>query len=155
MMQGLSAQDLLPEIAVLAFLLLQSISDLRKKQILIWPSLLLAAAGLSRLLFLQPSEARSAAFLAAALALLPGLFLLLMSRMTRGGIGSGDGLCLLCLSAYLKLADLCLLLLGSVSLSAVYAGFLLFKKKGRNYAYPFLPFFFLASCVRFFLVLFA
>ena len=153
MIRSPGPEVLIPETAILAFLLLQGISDLRRKQILVLPSFLFGAAGIIRILLTSPAAGRASALLGAALALLPGALFLIMSRLTRGGIGSGDGLCLLCLAPYLPLSKLCLLLLWALFLSAVFAGLLMLKKKGRNYAYPFIPFLFLAECIRFLTVL--
>ena len=96
---------LVKDLAVTVFLLVQSAADIRTRKILLLPAVLFALAGLMMPVFL-PSENSLAAFLeGTALALLPGLFLFAASRLTRGGIGMGDAVCLLALFFHFAFDD--------------------------------------------------
>ena len=73
--------------------------------------------------------------------LLPGAVLLGVSKLSREALGMGDALLMLVLGIYLGLEAALDVLLLALFLAAVWAGILIVVgKKGRNYAFPFLPF---------------
>ena len=104
------------------FLLIQSLHDCRSRTISLRLTAVVAAAGL---LFLR---------------LLPGFVLLSAGLLSRGGIGTGDGLVLLtaglCLPSDAAIAGTGLALFLSALLGAV----LLIRRRSRNTAFPFVPF---------------
>jgi leader peptidase (prepilin peptidase)/N-methyltransferase len=78
------------------------------------------------------------------LGLLPGIFLLFLSKATRESIGMGDGVMMLVLGIYLGVRKVLDLFFLSLFLSSIWAGFLLLvKKKRRDWEFPFVPFLFL------------
>ena len=124
-----------------AILLLNTVYDLRRQEILPLPSALIALAGAAVRFSADPGELR---YLPAAL--LPGLLLLLISRLTRGGIGGGDGLLLVFLGLLLPPLSILLLLFFALLFASLYAGILLLlHKKKRNDRFPFVPFLALAA----------
>ncbi|MCI7739353.1 MAG: prepilin peptidase [Lachnospiraceae bacterium] len=73
--------------------------------------------------------------------LLPGAVLLGVSKLSREALGMGDALLMLVLGIYLGLEAALDVLLLALFLAAVWAGILIVvRKKGRNYAFPFVPF---------------
>lgn len=76
-------------------------------------------------------------------ALVWGLGMLLLSRLSRGAMGKGDGICFCSFACWRNVSELFLLLLVSLFLSAVFGSvLLLLKKKGLKESLPFLPFVF-------------
>ena len=73
--------------------------------------------------------------------LLPGAVLLGVSKLSREALGMGDALLMLVLGIYLGLEAALDVLLLALFLADVWAGILIVVgKKGRNYAFPFVPF---------------
>lgn len=72
--------------------------------------------------------------------MLPGICLVLLSIVSRGAVGAGDGLILLALSGYLPAADIISIVSYGVFLSAVYAGTLYVRGRDGRKAYAFVPF---------------
>ena len=73
--------------------------------------------------------------------LLPVAVLLGVSKLSREALGMGDALLMLVLGIYLGLEAALDVLLLALFLAAVWAGILIVVgKKGRNYAFPFVPF---------------
>jgi leader peptidase (prepilin peptidase)/N-methyltransferase len=70
-----------------------------------------------------------------------GVFLFLLNRITRGKIGKGDALVYVVTGAALGFAGNLELLMFSLLLASVGALVLIvFRRVGRNYAMPFIPF---------------
>lgn len=70
-----------------------------------------------------------------------GVVLLMISFVTRGKIGSGDGVVLMVTGLFLGFYDNLLLLLSATFLSALVGAFILFiKGMNKNYEIPFIPF---------------
>ena len=121
------------------FLGVLTVFDCRSKHIPLLPCLLFAAEGC--LLYIPDSLPLKGVLLQAGAALLPGLCLLLLSRLTRGGIGSGDGLTVLVLGLYLRLSALLSVLSFSLLFAAGFAAVMLMTGKMRRMdRFPFLPF---------------
>ncbi len=99
---------------------------------------------LLRLFNVLQSSASAAQLSELLLSFLPGLLLLLLCQLTRGAIGSGDGLFLLVGGCYLPLTGLTLLLLTGIFLSGLAAILLLslgrfLRRSMRHYSIPFIP----------------
>ena len=74
-------------------------------------------------------------------ALCPGIFLLLLAKITREAIGYGDGWILVMLGFFYKWEELCGILMGAFLLATIVALFLLWVfRKQRTYEIPFVPF---------------
>lgn len=116
------------------FLLIQSLHDCRSRTISLRLTAVVAAAGLLFLIIRQPVASE------VLLRLLPGFVLLSAGLLSRGGIGTGDGLVLLtaglCLPSDAAIAGTGLALFLSALLGAV----LLIRRRSRNTAFPFVPF---------------
>lgn len=120
---------------ILSFLGINSWTDIRRKQISLFSVGLFLAAGIFYECIIL--EKNSAVFWG----LLPGAVLLGVSKLSREALGMGDALLMLVLGIYLGLEAALDVLLLALFLAAVWAGILLFVgKKGRNYAFPFVPF---------------
>lgn len=70
-----------------------------------------------------------------------GILLLLISIITKGKVGIGDGLIVSVLGLFLGFWDNLLLLMTSLFLSAIFAVLLIvIKREDRSYQIPFIPF---------------
>ena len=122
-----------------------SIQDIREKKISLWKlkiyGLFTTAACLWKLF---PPDDHSILLVCQSLAgLIPGVFLLLLAKITREAVGYGDGLILLFIGLSLGFWEcLSILLAGllGVFLAAVFAVLLFGGKRGMEI--PFLPFLF-------------
>lgn len=125
--------------ALLLFLALASLRDLRSRTV---PCRLLAAGGIAAL-FLDLCGILSGRVRAAVFppALIPGIFYLLMSRISGAQIGQGDGMTILVLGLFMGLSDTVLISLMAQLVCAFYAGsMLVLKKAKRDTRIPFVPF---------------
>lgn len=75
------------------FLLTAAWQDLKSRRIQIWLYIFFGAVGVCVNLFSWSGKGTPSfgSFLWTAAAVIPGLFLLLLSRVSRGGVGTGDG----------------------------------------------------------------
>ena len=124
--------------ANLVFLTAAGWFDLRTRKIpvrLILAALAAAVAADLMLCLQDPSCLTDCLF-----SLLPGVFLLLLAFVTRGQIGCGDGLCLLISGLLTGSEKTCFELMTAAVLSAVYAAFLLIRKKRSADPIAFVPF---------------
>ncbi len=79
--------------------------------------------------------------LAVIMRLLPGVFFVILSKVSGGKIGEGDGMVLLVTGLYLGLIENVWLLCLALFLSAVFSvAVLILKKSGKNESFPFVPF---------------
>lgn len=79
------------------------------------------------------------------LAVVPGLLLLLLSKITKEKIGSGDGLVLLVLSNIMTFFEICMLLQIAMILLLIFALVLWSSRKfSKDYPIPFLSFLWLS-----------
>lgn len=128
------------QLSVLAVLAICSYEDMKSKQICIKWLLLFAAEGV--LLWIL-GEKQSIIEIITAIS--PGLCVLLVAFMTRGGIGQGDGLLLIVTGIFLGGASAMKIFLSALFLSGGYAAALLvIGRKNRKYEIAFVPFLFLA-----------
>ena len=123
-------------IMTLIFLVLCTVTDLRRKQIW-WPFALLFLVG-SALIHLLCRDAKGISLL---LCLLPGGLLLLTAWLTHEAIGYGDGWVVAACGAALGFQTVLEMLLLALLFAAAWSGILLLKKKaGRGDSFPFVPF---------------
>lgn len=120
----------------IGILLLNGFIDLKKREILLLPTILYACVGL--FLCFWNFHTPLAEILSA---LLPGIFLLLVGRISQGKVGYGDGILVLSIgiwSGFLK----CLLSLTTGLLLASFWAILtlIIKKYRSNDELPFVPF---------------
>ncbi|MBQ7615781.1 MAG: prepilin peptidase [Butyrivibrio sp.] len=126
------------ELSVIAVLAVASITDIRRKEVPIWEVLACMAISAIRAagLFIQGNANAEL-----ILSVLPGLAVLVLSYVTRQGIGYGDGLMLVSLGPALGLGRLGMGLLVAFFSCSVISGILLFTKKAaRSTRIPFIPF---------------
>jgi len=115
-----------------------SIEDIREKKITVMVTLLSGIIGISLHLFFQNQSIYE--MLTGVLA---GSFILILSRLTKGRIGMGDGIIFMLTGLYLGLIDNLLLMCISFSLAGIWGLFLVFiKSNSRSERNPFIPFFF-------------
>lgn len=122
-------------VCCLLVLLLCAGIDLRYKSI---PTalIIMAAAGSAAGLLLVKGD-----WVLAAGGALIGAFCLIVSKLTRQGLGYGDSLLILILGVFIGIWQIIGVLLIAFLSSSVYSIFLLMiRKKGRKYSYPFVPF---------------
>jgi len=166
---------LIPLICSVLLLFFLSRDDLRTRTIPLCPVLIFAALSLllnlvlhffpfasirSTLMQVLPASAvlRLAAFLPHLLpglsmadlfsGIVPGLLLLLLSRISRTSVGTGDGITVLALGLMLGLSlELTALVLGLFLSAVLCTILLLLRKVSRSSALPFLPFLFLSHAI--------
>ncbi|MGN0399211.1 MAG: prepilin peptidase [Blautia sp.] len=135
------------KIAALLFLSFMSLEDFKEKSVSVWKILLFLAAGLTYLLVFQTVLWSQSLSLYTLIALLPGIALLLLTKISQGAIGAADGLIVLGLGLWLGFWELLGVLSGAFFISAFVAGFLIvFRKKQKNDSIPFIPFLVLSMC---------
>lgn len=123
-------------IIVLLFLLLCTYFDVREKRI---PCYLFFAFGIIGILFLL--LLREKEVLPALQGVIVGIGVLFLARVTREGIGYGDGIILLITGLYLGLRQNVLLFLLAILLSSAFAlVFWVVKRVDRKTELPFVPF---------------
>lgn len=127
------------EICILAVLIVSAISDIRKKEVPLWEILGCGAV--------SAASAAGAALKGEwdipgiLLSLLPGLIMILISRVSREQIGYGDGLLALASGPALGIYDLGLGIVAALFLSGIVSAMLIvFKRAGRRMSIPFVPF---------------
>ena len=126
------------ELCILALLGWNSWTDIRKREISLWITLVFGAVGFI-LLFTGNGPAEG---LAVRLALALGV--LALSISTAGEAGMGDGILLLCLAGVTEVEEMVRMVLIGLVLCALWGLFLMVvRKKGRSYELPFVPFRFL------------
>ncbi len=124
----------LAETVMLFYLLCASVEDIRKKEIRVL-YLLILAVFLFIIMYVSGNGPAVSGRLAGTM---PGLLLILVSRVSKGGIGMGDAFAVLGLGAAFGLAE-CLSTLGLAWFICFFAaaGCLILKKRSPI---PFLPF---------------
>ena len=120
-----------------------SISDIRRKEILLVPTILTGAAGAVRILLSTGSPAdlfdETGRFWQLLITLLPGLFLAVISTASRGKLGMGDAL-VVCAAGTWAGAEPILSGLFLALLLVPAAALLLRIRKRRVKELPFIPF---------------
>lgn len=109
-------------------------TDIREKKVDVRPILLAAGAGIA---FRAVLRDESVPALLAALA--PGMIFIALAVASRGGVGMGDGLCVLVLGLYFSPEEVLMILFAALCFGGVIGAIFLFRGRGRGYAFPFLP----------------
>ncbi len=123
------------EILVGIYLIGMSMYDLKKRKIPIWPGV----ACLVIVVVLQIVS--NGSHIGWACGMLIGVCLYGISKLTRGGVGEGDAFVYILTGASVGLVRNFELLLISMILCSIVAVYLyVFKKVGRRYEIPFVPF---------------
>lgn len=126
------------QIMVMVLLIFTAIIDIKKKEI---PFLLIGiGAGLAGI-SVAYGFVHGAADVETAIALFPGVVLVLISLVTRGEVGLGDGLMFLCIGPVYGLEQTIAGLLIALFISSLFSiGILALKKGNRKTKLPFIPF---------------
>ena len=109
-------------------------TDIREKSVDLRPIFLAGLAGFAIRVILRDESVPA---LLAALA--PGMLLLAAALASRGGVGMGDGLCVLVLGLYFPPEEVWMILFISLSFGGILGALFLFRGRERGYAFPFLP----------------
>ena len=129
--------DRIPAYAAALFLVLSAVSDLKTRRISLQFVLLFAFCAIPARLLAHSGGPVFSVFCA----LLPGLAAVVLSILSRGGLGLGDALVLLVLGLYDSSAGVMASLLFGLFFSSVYAGvqYILLRRR-KDYSFAFLPF---------------
>ncbi len=132
-LREISTGDLL----CLIFLLLNTVSDVRKRRIW-WPG---CAAGALAGLLVRLSGGTSGLIAALFPGLLPGLLMTGFALIAEQEVGLGDGLVLLACGTMTDPERVFGMVFAALCLAGIYGLFLLlFRKKDRKESFPFIPF---------------
>jgi len=81
-------------------------------------------------------------------AFLPGIIILMIARITKEKIGTGDGWVLVVLANYMNLQEVCMLLQTAIILVVLFALLLICGRRvSKDYPIPFLPFLWIAYMI--------
>ena len=123
------------EILSFSFLVAASIQDIQKKKL---SPLLCITFGILGILYISFFDGWDFTIL---LSLIPGAFFILLSFISRGQVGLGDGIALIILGLFLNIEGIICTTVTALLASSLFAFLmLLIKKKGRRYSFPFIPF---------------
>lgn len=126
-------------VLVLVLLVIASIEDVRKREIS--GALLLGLAVVSLVCGVFSIYRGQNTGFDVVMSLLPGAFVMLLAWITREGIGYGDGLLLLAMGPVIGFGGLVMGLVIAFFASGVLSIILMiFKKVGKRYSFPFVPF---------------
>lgn len=121
---------------LLAFLGLNTVSDIRSKKILVWSAWVFGLFGL-----VYGFVGNELSILQGLVALLPGIIFLIISKITKESMGYGDGMIVLVMGIYISIQKL----VGSLMIALIFAAawsmiLLVFFKKKKHEEFPFVPF---------------
>ena len=138
------------EIGILVMLVISSIEDIRRKEILLWE--IIACAGLSLIRVAVGVYNGSFDGYGLLLSLLPGAMMLFLTIVTRQGIGLGDGLLILAYGPGLGAYKLWIGVMIAFFVCSFFSGALLvLKRAGKKTTIPFVPFLALGNAATFLL----
>jgi len=121
---------------LLAFLGLNTVSDIRCKKILVWSAWVFGIFGFGYCLVVGELTLEQG-----LMALLPGIAFIIISRITKESLGYGDGIIVLVMGVYLSIQKLIGSLVLALLLAAIWSIVLLvFFKKRKQEEFPFVPF---------------
>ena len=129
--------------ACMILLLYPLIADIRKRRFYIGPviicTLILIGIGIVR---------GKMTFFSVLTGWIPGMLMVMMSRWTNGKIGEGDGIAAAAMGMLVGWYKILLLFSLACFLSAGYGLWLMVvRRSGRNRAFPFIPFLFMAVVI--------
>lgn len=122
-------------IIFLIYLIICTVTDLKTRKINLVISLIYFLIGITCQIFFIPCDS-SILFLN----LLPGFFLLVISKTTKGAIGCGDAIIFVNMALFLRTFSALNVLFFSLIIASCFSLILLCKKYSKNYAFPFAPF---------------
>lgn len=122
-------------ILAVLFLIPCVVTDIRRKTVSIW---YLFGAGIAGAVF--SLVLRDVPWWSVVSGIALGGVFLLLSKMTRGGIGLGDGAMIAAVGSWIGLGQTLSALLVSLIPAAIAGGICLLLKKGRKFELPFAPF---------------
>lgn len=126
-------------VLVLVLLVIASIEDIRKREIS--GTVLLGLAGVSLVCSVLSVYRGHSTFSDVAMSFLPGAVVILLAWITREGIGYGDGLLLIAMGPVIGLRGIVMGLVIAFFAGGVLSIILMiFKKVGKRYSFPFVPF---------------
>jgi leader peptidase (prepilin peptidase)/N-methyltransferase len=138
------------EISILVILIISSIEDIRKKEVLLWEIIACAMLSLSSAVYGFVSKNPDMAGI--LLSLIPGGLMLFLAFATRQSIGYGDGLIVLAAGPSLGLYKLLFVMAIAFFASSIFSGLLVaFKRAGKKTRIPFVPFLALGTGLMLFL----
>lgn len=123
------------KLLVIGLLGVSSWLDIKRKEI---STIVLVIFGLIGIILLFSK--RNLTYLSVFGGILVGIIVLILSYITRGDIGIGDGLILIVTGIFLGGYKNFELLLGALALSAIFSCLLLFINKNMKQEIPFIPF---------------
>lgn len=127
---------MLPSIVLFGMLLISAYRDWKEKSVYLY---LLMGTGIAGLVFHIIFQEHTIIDVLGGVAI--GVLVLLFSLLSRGSIGSGDGLTLMVSGIFLGFEKNMELFITAICFSAIMALFLLVvRRKERSYRIPFLPF---------------
>ena len=128
------------DILVLGLLLVNGVIDIWKKRIS------LCSIGIYLLIWVC-AFASDCEWIRIGAALVPGIIMLIISILSRGAIGMGDGILVMALGVCLSWMEIAIVLAIALMLSFFWAVIQLLARKNRMYAFPFVPFLFMGYLV--------
>ncbi|MCH1981108.1 hypothetical protein MCG98_00775 [Ruminococcus sp. OA3] len=129
---------------LLVFLGLNTLYDLRFRKILLWSVAAFSITGICGVCLLEQKG-----LLQQLQGLFPGILLLVIGKMTDGGVGYGDGLVVCVTGIYLGLWITCEVVLTAMLLSALWGIVqMVICRKGKNQEFPWIPFLMIAYTGR-------
>jgi leader peptidase (prepilin peptidase)/N-methyltransferase len=131
----------IPFIAVTMMLTANSISDLIKKEICLKTTLILTAFGI-----IFQLEYIKAGLITILLSIVPGIFMIALSIITKERIGMGDGIVVLCVGIWNGFYSAVSILMTGMFMAAI-CGIVLFFFKRKVKEFPFVPFLLAAELI--------
>ncbi|WP_029231479.1 prepilin peptidase [Butyrivibrio sp. VCB2006] len=129
---------MITRIVFMVLLLSAAFTDLKRKEI---PMLLIVLQALTAVVAMVSVIVQGNMWPYGLLSLIPGVVMIVISFATRGELGVGDGLILLCMGPVYGMETTCLGLFISLLLSCLFSiGILVLGKGNRKTRLPFVPF---------------
>jgi len=124
-------------------LLYSSITDIIRREISVGAIFVFGILGILCALFGKDISAAET-----VLGVLIGLLLVLVSIMTKGELGMGDGILICITGLYIGFSRNILLVMGALIMSAVFSMVLLAVRKNMKQEYPFVPFLLMSYVIQ-------
>jgi prepilin signal peptidase PulO-like enzyme (type II secretory pathway) len=128
-------------IILAVFLIINTINDIRKREIHLVTIPFFILVFFIYLCFLQEQDEWKSSVVFALKGVIPGILLIIISVLTRGAVGIGDGLAVFVCGLFIGFLKNLMLVMGGFMLAAVGGVILIrLKKADRRTVLPFLPF---------------
>ena len=132
--EGCMMRQEIARVIALFILSANSFTDVRRHEI---SPILTAAGGIAGIVIWRMESGQDTPLPAS---ILPGICFLLVSFLSRGAVGAGDGLVLIALAGCLPVTDILIIAFCGLFLASVYAGFMLLGGSGSRRSFAFVPF---------------